>query len=107
MSTTKQPTGPSQLTDSFTAIFKAAESEYKRVTGKPLDTHPLATKLRSCENPADISKVFRTQAQVFSKFCKGDDKLMKLLDPTIYILFTFSETLGEGIGLVSHLLRSV
>jgi hypothetical protein len=46
--------------------------------------------------------IFRTQAQAFSNFCKGDERLMAWLGPIVHILFVFSGTLGEGIGLVSH-----
>jgi hypothetical protein len=45
--------------------------------------------------------VFQKQAQAFDKFRKGNDKLMAWLTPIVNILFTFSGTLGEGIGLVS------
>jgi hypothetical protein len=89
------------LTDNFTAIFNAAITEYQTLTGEPLDTHPFATQLDTCQNPEDVSDLFRTQARAFSKFCKGDEKLMAWLDPTIHILLTFSDTLGEGICLVS------
>ena len=105
MSTINQVGGPSRLTDNFTAIFEVAASEYKRVTGNPLDTHPFATQLDKCDNPQSISNVLRTQAQALGAFRKGDDKLelMESLDPIVHILFTFSATLGEGIGIVSHL----
>jgi len=102
MSATNQAAGPSRSTDNFTAIFQAASSEYERVTGKPLDTHPFSTQLDSCDSPEAVLNAFRTQAQAFDKFCKGDEKLMTWLDPMVHILFTFSATLGEGIGLVSH-----
>jgi len=46
--------------------------------------------------------VFRTQAQTFDNFRKGNEKLLTWLDPIVHVLFTFSATLGEGIGLVSH-----
>ena len=103
MSATTQTAGPS--TNNFTAIFNAASIEYQRLTGKSLDTHPFAAQLDTCQNPEAVSKVLRTQAQAFSKFRKGDEKLMAWLDPTIHILFTFSATLGEGIGLVSNLVH--
>ena len=96
-----QTAGPS--TDNFTAIFNAAEAEYERLTGKRLNTHPLAAQLLTCKNPEAVSNVLRMQAQSFSRFRQGDERLMSWLDPTIHILFTFSATLGEGIGLVSNL----
>ena len=101
MSATNQTAGPS--VDNFTAIFNAAIVEYQTLTGKPLDTHPFATQLNTCQNPEAVLNLLRTQAQAFSKFRKGDEKLMSWLDPTIYILSAFSDTLGEGISLVSNL----
>ena len=103
MSTNKQSAGPSTSTDEFTPIFNVASTEYARVTGKRLDTHPFAAQLDACDGPKAVSDLLRTQAQAFNKFRKGDEKLMAVLDPTVHILFTFSATLGDGIGLVSHL----
>jgi hypothetical protein len=106
MSASNQTGGPSTSTDNFSAIFNAASTEYHRVTGKHLDTHPFAAQLDACESPKAVSDLLRTQAEAFSKFRKGDDKLMACLDPTVHILFTFSATLGEGISLVSCWLDS-
>lgn len=106
MSASTQTT--SLLTDSFTAIFSAATSEYQRVTGKSLDSHPLATQFETCNSPEAFSMVLRNQAQAFNKISKGDERLMTWLDPTIQILSIFSATLGDGIGLVrrvTHFLR--
>ena len=99
MSAGNQTAGPS--TDNFTAIFDAATTEYQRLTGRSLDNHPFSAQLDTCQNPDAVSNLLRTQAQAFSKFRKGDERLMAWLDPTIHILCTFSDTLGEGIGLVS------
>jgi hypothetical protein len=103
MSSSNQTAGPS--TDNFTAIFYASSKEYERLTGKRLDTHPLAAQLDTCQNPDAISNIIRSQAQAFSKFRQGDERLMAWLDPTINILLTFSATLGEGIGLVRNLIH--
>ena len=100
MSASNQTAGPS--TDNFTAIFHLASTEYQRVTGKRLDTHPSAAQLDTCDSPEAVSTILRAQAQAFSEFHKGSERLMALLDPIVHILFTFSATLGEGIGLVSH-----
>jgi hypothetical protein len=103
MSASNQTAGPS--TDNFTAIFNAALIEYQTLTGKPLDSHPFASQLDTCQNTEAVSNLLRTQAQAFSKFRKGDERLMAWLDPTIHILSTFSDTLGEGISLVSNLVH--
>ena len=102
MSASNQSAGPS--TDNFTAIFNAASTEYRRLTGKSLDTHPFAAQFDTCQTPDAISNILRTQAQAFAKYHEGDERLMTWLDPTIHILLTFSDTLGEGIGLVSNLI---
>jgi hypothetical protein len=99
MSTTNQTTGLS--TANFTAIFDAASNEYKTLTKQDLKTHPFAAAIENSNSPDSIMDVFRKYAQAFDKFCKGDDKLMAWLTPIVNILFTFSGTLGEGIGLVS------
>jgi fungal STAND N-terminal Goodbye domain len=101
MTATNQTAGPS--TDNFTAIFNAAIVEYQTLTGKPLDTHPFAKKLDTCQSPEAVSNLLRTQAQAFNKFREGDERLMGWLGPTVNILSTFSDTLGEGISLVSNL----
>jgi hypothetical protein len=106
MSSRSNPTAEpsaSTSTSNFTAIFNVSSIEYQRVTGKRLDTHPFATQLDTCHGPKAVLDLLRTQAQAFNSFRKGDDKLMAWLDPIVHILFTFSATLGEGIGLVSLL----
>ena len=105
MSIANQTPGPS--TSNFTAIFNAAEAEYQKITRKQLDTHPLASKLDTCHSPEDISNLLQNQAQAFSKFHEGSEKLMRWLEPTVNILFAFSDTLGEGIALVGSLIHSV
>jgi hypothetical protein len=79
-------------TDNFSAIFNAALTEYQRVTGKHLDTHPFAAKLDTCDSPEAVSNVLRTQAQAFSKSRRGDEKLMARLNPIVHILSAFSGT---------------
>ena len=93
--------------DNFTAIYDVAVTEYQTVTGNHLATHPLAVQIDTCHTPEAIADVLRVQAQAFVKFRRADEKLMAWLDPIVHILFTFSTTLGEGIGLVSPLIHSV
>jgi hypothetical protein len=99
MSTTHQTTNLSSA--NFTAIFDVASNEYKTLTKQDLEAHPFAAALENSNSLDSVINVFRKQAQAFDKFCKGDDKLMAWLTPIVNILFTFSGTLGEGIGLVS------
>ena len=99
MSTGNQTTDLS--TANFTAIFDAASNEYKTLTKQDLETHPFAAAFENSNSPDSVTSVFRKQAQAFDKSRKGDDKLMSWLTPIVNILFTFSGSLGEGIGLVS------
>ena len=99
MSTSNQTVDPSA--SNFAAIFDAASHEYKSLTKKDLATHPFAAAFEGFNSPDAILNVFRKQASAFDKFRKGDDKLMEWLTSIVNILFTFSETLGEGFGLVS------
>jgi hypothetical protein len=96
MSTSNQTTDRSIA--NFTTIFDAAANEYKILTKQDLGTHPFAAALNSTTLDS-VLDIFRTQAQAFDEFCKGDDKLMALLTPIVNILFTFSSTL-DGIGIV-------
>ena len=107
MSATNRTAGSSRSKDNFTAIFQAASDEYQRATGNPLDTHPFTTQLDGCDSPEAALKVFQTQAQAFSKFRHNDEKLMKWLDPIVHIVFTFSETLGEGVALVRSFIGTI
>ena len=105
MSANNQAAGPSSSTDNFSAIFNAASEEYLRVTKKRLDTHPFATQLDACRSPEAVSDVLRTQVQAFKKFREGDEKLMTWLNPIVNIVYVFSATLGNGLGLVSCLIQ--
>jgi hypothetical protein len=102
MSSIDQATDPS--ISNFVSIFDAASNEYRKVTKHDLHTHPFAARLYNCDSPEAVLNVFRMQTEAFDEFLKGDDRLMKWLDPTVNILFTLSATLGEGIGLVSVLI---
>ena len=99
MSTSKQTTDLS--TTNFTAIFDAALNEYKTLTKQDLETHPFAAEFENIISPDSVMDVFRKQAHNFDEFRKGDDTLVASLDPIVNLLFTFSGTIGEGIGLVS------
>ena len=99
MSTRNQTTHLS--TTNFTAIFDAASNEYKRLTKQDLQTHPLSAAFENSNSPDSVVNVFRKQSKAFDKFRKEDDKLMAWLTPIVNILFIFSGTPGEGIGIVS------
>jgi len=92
---------PSISTSNFTRIFQEACDEYQKLTGHNLYTHPFSAEIQSCHSPDAILDVLRKQAQTLIKYRKGHEKLLKCLNPIVNILFMFSGTLGEGVGLVS------
>jgi hypothetical protein len=97
MSSTSNTTSP---TSNFQAIFDAALMDYTDKTGKNLRdlSHPLASKLDSCDSPDSFLDIFQEQAREFDEFRKGDTKLIKWLTPTVKVLHTIStnKILGHG-----------
>jgi hypothetical protein len=84
----------------FASIFNAALESYKRKTKKDLTSHPLLPSLQSCDSPEAILTVLREQIPAFQESQNGDDRLTKWVDPTVNVLFAFSATVGQGVGLV-------
>jgi len=83
------------------SIFNAALKTYKKKTGKDITSHPLATEFQSCDSPDAILSVLRRQIPTPDKSQSGDQTFVKCLIPTVNVLYTLSDTLGEGFGLVS------
>ena len=85
----------------FETIFKPALVAYKNQTKKDIASHPLATQLQSCDSSSAILSVLRDQLQAFDQTQSVNDKWIKWLDPTVKVLYAFSATLGNGVGVVS------
>ena len=95
----------SQLSDSssskFQLIINNALKAYEKQTKKDLLAHPLAAQLQTCSSPADILAILQQQFQGLDQSQSSGDRLTKLLDPTVSVLSALSDTLGEGVALVS------
>jgi hypothetical protein len=78
-------------------MLDAALVEYKRKTGDDLLAHWIATELQTCESVDAVLDKLRDQAKTFEQ--SGDRKLMRWIDPLVHVLHTFSDALGDGIGL--------
>ena len=74
---------------------------YERRTKKDLLAHPLAIELQECDSPTKILAVLHQQVQGLDQSLNGSDRWIKWLDPTVNVLYMLSETLGEGVSLVS------
>ncbi len=100
------PLGSSSSSSSnFQPIINAALKLYEKQTKKDLLAHPLAAQLNSCNSPSDILTVLKDQVHEFGLSHSGDGTQARWLISTVNVLYAFSATLGEGVGLVS--LRSL
>ncbi len=93
-------TTPSESSSNIEGIFDAALKSYKEKTKKDLKNHDLFKQLETCDSPAAILAVFQA-AQFDPSRIGGDDRFKRWLVLTINVLYAFSETLGEGVGLVN------
>jgi hypothetical protein len=99
-SSSKPPT-PTASSSNFNIIFEKALKEYKTKTRQRLTAHPLATEFDKCDSTAAILAILQDQVDQFNQSRSKDERLQRWLSPTINVLLAFTETLGEGISLVS------
>jgi hypothetical protein len=85
----------------FVSIFNTALETYKRKTKKDLASHPLLPSLQSCESSEAVLTVLREQTPAFSQSQNGEGRLTKLVTPIVNVLYSFSATIGGGVGLVN------
>ena len=85
----------------FLSIFNAALESYRRKTKKDLASHPLLPRFQSCDSPETVLTVLREQVPAFGQSQSRDDGLTKWVTPTVNVLCSFSDTIGQGVGLVS------
>ena len=97
------PTVPSTTTSqpNFASIFNASLESYKRKTKKDLGSHPLLPTLQSCKSPEGVLAVLREQVPAFGQSQSCDDGLTKWVAPTVNVLYSFSGTVAQGVGLVN------
>ena len=89
------------LFSNFQTIFSTSVKAYEKQTKKDLLVHPLASQLQACDSPTSILAVLQGQVDDLNQARKSDERLTKWLGPTINVLLAFSDTLGEGVSLVS------
>ena len=85
----------------FQLIFNNALKAYEKRTKNDLLAHPLAAELQDCNSSSAILAVLHRQVQELDLSPNSDDRWAKWLDPTVNVLQTFSDVLGEGFSLVS------
>ena len=84
----------------FNSIINSALEVYEKRTKKNLLSHPLTEQLQNCDSPGAILLVLQQQVQEINHSQSSDERLTKWLDPTVNVLYAFTEVLGEGVGLV-------
>lgn len=95
------PNASSSSSSNFQAVLNAALEAYERKTKSKLLAHPLAAQLRSCDSPTAILAVLQDLIQQFDNRRRSDERLANWLTPTVNVIYAFSSTLGQGVGLVS------
>ena len=100
------PTVASSSSPNFQLIINNALDTYKKRTRRDLRTHPLAVQLQTCGSPTAILDVLQEQVQALDQSRGTDERWTKWLDPTINVMYTFSNILGAGVSLVCLTTRS-
>jgi len=95
------PIASSSSSSNFQSIFNAALQAYEKKTKCKLFTHPLASRLQSCDSPTAILSVLEDLIQQFDRRRRSDERLSNWLNPTVNVLYVFSGLIGQGVGLVS------
>ena len=89
----------------FQNLFNTALEAYQKRTKKVLLTHPLSAKLQHCDSPDAILSVLQELVQQLDQHRRGNERLRSCLNPIVNVLYAFSTTLGEGVGLVGPKLQ--
>ena len=84
----------------FQLIINNALDSYKKRTKNDLLFHPLAAQLQISKSPTEILAVLQEQVQGLHQSRKSDERWSRWLNLTVNVLYTFSATLGNSVGLV-------
>ena len=85
----------------FRTVFVEAMNAYEKKTKTDLLKHPLASQLQSCNSSTDILALLHGMVNELEESRSHNERLSSWLNPTINVLYAFSATLGQGVGLVS------
>ena len=81
----------------YRIIFDSALEAYKKKTRKDLTSDPLLRRLEAGRSPDDILDILHEHITGFDQSL-GSDGLTKWLDPTVNVLYAFSITIGNNLG---------
>jgi hypothetical protein len=88
------------LTPNYRSIFDSALDVYRKKTKSDLASHPLLTKIESCGCPEAVLTTLRREILAFDQARSSNNKSSTWLNSTVNVLYTFSSTIGESVGLV-------
>jgi hypothetical protein len=83
---------------SFQLMMSDAMDAYKGHTKKDLFAHPLGAQLQTCDSPREILLLLHQQIQALNQSRNTHQRLTRLLDPTVNVLYVFAMVLGEGVN---------
>jgi hypothetical protein len=89
----------------FQNLFNTALEAYKKKTKNDLLTHPLSSKLQDCDSSVAILSVLQGLAQQSDQRRCRNERLKSCLNPIVNVLYGFSTTICEGVGLVGPKLQ--
>jgi hypothetical protein len=81
-------------------IFDSALEVYRKKTKSDLASHPLLIKIESCDCPEAVLTTLRGETLGFDQARSSNKEPSTWLNSTVKILYTFSSTIGESVGLV-------
>lgn len=81
----------------YRSIFDSALEAYKKKTGKDLTSDPLLRRLEAGRSPDDILDILQEHITGFDQSLSSDG-LTKWLNPTVNVLYAFSMTIGNSLG---------
>ena len=96
-----QTTASTSSNPIYQSIFDGALEAHKKKTKKDLLSHPLFFKLETCNSPGAVLTALLEQICQQDLSRSIDDKLTKWLNPTVNVIYNFSQAIGGGVSLVS------
>ena len=91
---------PIASSSNFQSVFNAALEAYEKKTKYKLLSHPLAAQLQSCDDHIAVLSVLQDIIHQFDRRRSSDERLTDWLNPTVNVLYAFSDFVGQGVGLV-------
>ena len=96
-----QSSASAPSSSNYRFIFEGAPEAYRKATKNDLASHPLLAKLESCDSLELIHSTLDGQILQCGRAQNTNDRSTTWLSSTVKVLYAFSSTISEGVGLVS------